>query len=140
MAITKKLRARAYFFMKLMGTWSSFCTGCNSRIMHLSASVNISASGLKFKISRNNNDVIFVWGFQDSIIYKHYTWLITIYRAIWRDRVQNSRNYLRAWVRAFPLSEYDQLGDYLLFNAYSAATHTTFGRRYLRQQIRAMQT
>lgn len=58
----------------------------------------------------------------------------------WGDRVQNSRNNLRAWVRAFPLSEYDQLGDYLLFNAYSAATHTTFGRRYSRQQIRAMQT
>lgn len=41
------------------------------------------------------------------------------------DRAQNSRNNSRARVRAFPLSEYDQLADYLLFNAYSAATHTT---------------
>lgn len=32
---------------------------------------------------------------------------------------------IRARARAFPLSEYDQLADYLLFNAYSAATHTT---------------
>lgn len=78
--------------------------------------------------------------FQDSIImYAYYSCLVTTFRggrgrekvAAVEIRVVNSR------ALTFPLSEYDQLADYLLFNAYSTreeewggegrgeATHTT---------------